>query len=220
MMMPPSKLQFPNYKVDKFFRWNRHIWKEAWTLNKNFSINEQTRKMQGQINYKTQCGMFNSIGDRIQTNCMTDDGYTYDFYFRNKPVDQKWLDIGMCAMHVRLLCMFSNLKKQGHWCKMDNLFNSVNLSLEDYSLWARFLIHGVIQKIMWGVPLRILQEELTAKRADAARRTVKSAVLEGGSKYYQLLITSCCDQKPFYKISHSTPSVTWVEISKRIYSHK
>ena len=27
MMMPPPKLQFPNYKVDEFFWWNRHIWK-------------------------------------------------------------------------------------------------------------------------------------------------------------------------------------------------
>ena len=96
-------------------------------------------------------------------------------------MDQKWLDMGMCEMHARLLHMFSNLKTQGYWCKMDNLFNSVKLSLEDYSLWARFLIHGVIQKIMWGVPLCVLQEELTAKRADAARRTVKSSVLEGGS---------------------------------------
>ena len=75
----------------------------------------------------------------------------------------------MCEMHARLLHMFSNLKMQGYWCKMDNLFNSVNLSLEYYSLWARFLIHGVIRKIMWGVPLCVLQEELTVKRADAAR---------------------------------------------------
>ena len=53
MMMTPPKLQYPNYKVDEFFRWNRRIWKEAWTLNKNFSINEQTCKMQGKSEYKT-----------------------------------------------------------------------------------------------------------------------------------------------------------------------
>ena len=52
-MMPPPKLQFPNYKVDEFFRWNRHIWKEAWILNKNFSIDDQTCKMQGKSEYKT-----------------------------------------------------------------------------------------------------------------------------------------------------------------------
>ena len=89
MMMPPPKLQFPNYKVDEFFRWNRNIWKEAWILNKNFSIDDQTCKMQGKSEYKTRCGKFKMIGDGIQTDCMADDGYTYYFYFHNEPVNQK-----------------------------------------------------------------------------------------------------------------------------------
>ena len=59
---------------------------------------------------------------------MVDDGYKYDFYFRNEPVDKKWLNMGMCAMHERLLHIFSNLKTQGHWFKMDNIFNTVNLA--------------------------------------------------------------------------------------------
>ena len=84
--------------------------------------------MQGKSEYRTRCWKFKRIGDGIQTDCMEDDGYTYDFYFRNKSVYQKWLDMGMCAMHARLLCMFSNLKTQGHWCKMGNLLNSVNLA--------------------------------------------------------------------------------------------
>ena len=93
MMMPPKKLQFPKYKVDEFFRWNRHIWKEKWTLNRKFSIDEQTCNMQGKSEYKTRCGKFKRIGDGIQTDYMADDGYTYDFYFRNEPVDKKWLDM-------------------------------------------------------------------------------------------------------------------------------
>ena len=126
----------------------------------------------------------------------------------------------MCAMHARLLHMFSNLKTQGHWCKMDNLLNSVKLAREAYSLWDRFLIHGVIRKSMWGVPSCVLQGELTGKRENADWGTVKAAVLEGDSKSCQLIITSCYDQKPFYMISHSTPSVTWVALSKIIYNHK
>ena len=145
---------------------------------------------------------------------MAEYGYTYDFYFSNEPVDQKWLDMGMCAMHARLLHMFSNMKTQGHWCNMDNPFSSVNLAREAYSIWARVLIHGLIWKSMRGVPPCVLQEELTGKRADAARGTVKATVLEGGSKACQLIITSCYDQKPFYMISHSTPSVTWVAVKK------
>ena len=220
MMIPPPKLQCLNYKVDKFFRWNRHIWKEVWTLNKNFSIDEQTYKMQGKSEYKTRCGKFKRIGDGIQTDCMADYGYTYDFYFCNEPVDQKCLDMGMCVMHSRLLHIFVNLKTQGHWCNMDNLFNSVKLAREAYSLWARVLIHGVIRKSIRGVPPCVLQEELTGNREDATQGTAEAAILEGESESCQLIITSCYDQKPFYMIFHSTPSVTWIALSKRIYSHK
>ena len=152
--------------------------------------------MQGKSEYRTRCWKFKRIGDGIQTDCMADYGYTYDFYFRNKSVYQKWLDMGMYKMHARLLCMFSNLKTQGHWCKMDNLFNSINLAREAYSLWARVLIHGVIRKSMQVVPPCVLQEELTGKRADSERGAVKTAVLEGGSKYWQLIITSCYGAGP------------------------
>ena len=70
--------------------------------------------MQRKSKYKNRYGEFKRIGDGIQTDCMVDDGYKYDFYFRNKPVDQKWLDMGMCAMHARLLHMFNNMKTQGN----------------------------------------------------------------------------------------------------------
>ena len=73
---------------------------------------------------------------------------------------------------------------------------------------------------MRGVPPCILQVDLTGKRAEAARGTIIAAVLEGGSKSSNLVVTSYYDQKPFYMITHSTPSVTWVELSERIYSHK
>ena len=91
---------------------------------------------------------------------------------------------------------------------MDNVFNSVKLALEAYYLWARVLIHGVIRKSMRSVSTCVLQEELTGNREDAVWGTMKTAVLEGDIKYFQLIITSCYDQKPFYMISHSTPNVT------------
>eukprot|EP00957_Ditylum_brightwellii_P132021 10066112-Ditylum_brightwellii.AAC.1 len=59
--------------------------------------------MQGKCEYKTRCGKFKRLGDGLQTDCVADDGYTFDFYFRNEPVPKKWLDQGMCPMHARLL---------------------------------------------------------------------------------------------------------------------
>ncbi len=38
----------------------------------------------------------------------------------------------ICPMHCRLLHMFPNLRDSGHQCKMDNLFNSVNLACAEY----------------------------------------------------------------------------------------
>jgi hypothetical protein len=48
-----------------------------------------------------------------------------------------------------------------------------------------------------------MQEEKTGRAADAARGTVKAAVLKGDSRSSNLVVASCYDQKPFYMISHS-----------------
>ncbi len=36
LMTLPPKDQCPNFKVDEFFQWLRHIWKEAWCLGEDF----------------------------------------------------------------------------------------------------------------------------------------------------------------------------------------
>ena len=113
--------------------------------------------------------------------------------------------------------MFANLRENGHFCKMDNLFNSVNLARAAYSLPTRVLIHGVIRKSERGVPPCVIQEELKGKKADAARGTLKVAVLKGDSKSSDLVIASNYDQKPFYMISHSTPNVKWVTCTGMIW---
>ena len=121
-------------------------------LGKNFSVDEQTCSMQGQSQYKTRCGKYKRIGDGIQTDCIADDGYTQQFYFRNEPVDQKWTAMGLSPMHARLMHMYSNLDDPGHECNMDNLFNSVNFARAAYSLPQRVKVQGVIRKSQRGVP--------------------------------------------------------------------
>eukprot|EP00957_Ditylum_brightwellii_P176697 13457920-Ditylum_brightwellii.AAC.1 len=81
--------------------------------------------MQAKSEYKVWCGKYKRIGDDIQADCIADDGYTYDFYFRNESVPKKWTDMGLCAIHARLLHMFLNFKGKYHSVNMDNLFNSV-----------------------------------------------------------------------------------------------
>jgi hypothetical protein len=117
-MIPPPKDKCPNFKVVEFFHWLWHIWKEAWVLGENFLIDEQTCKRQGKCEYKTWCGKFKRIGDGLQGDCIADNGYTWDFYFQNEPIDARFLQQGM----------FQHLHESGHWCKMDNLFNSIKLA--------------------------------------------------------------------------------------------
>ena len=84
-------------------------------------------------------------------------------------------------MHCRLLHMFSNLRESYHTCTMDNLFNSVKLARAAYSLPKPVLVHGVLRKSGRGCPPCVIQEEKLGKHADAARGTVKAAVLKGDS---------------------------------------
>jgi hypothetical protein len=65
LMVPLSKEKCPNFKVDEFFRWLRHIWKEAKVLAEDFSIDEQTTKCHGKCEYKTRCGKFKRIGNGL-----------------------------------------------------------------------------------------------------------------------------------------------------------
>ncbi len=124
--------------------------------------------MQGKSKYKTRCGKFKQLEDGIQVDCIADDDYTLDFYFRNEPVDKQLLSQGFCPMHCCLIHMFKNLKDIIHECKMDNLFNSINLARAAYSLPQKVKIHGVIWKSGHGVPPIVFQEDLKGKHAKAA----------------------------------------------------
>ncbi len=98
-------------------------------LSKNVSVDKQTCKFQGHSEYKVQSGRNKRMGDGLQLEDCTDDGYTYLFCFRNEPVVQKYIDMGFCPMHAHLLWMWSQLEESWHRCTMDNLFASVMLSL-------------------------------------------------------------------------------------------
>ena len=134
-----------------------------WEKREDFSMDEQTTKMQGKSEYKTRCGKFKRLGDGIQGDCIADDGYTWDFYFRNEPIDKDLLAKGFCPMHCRLLHMFGNLRESGHGCKMDNLFHSVKLALAAHALDQKVKVHGVLRKSGRGCPPCVIQEEKTGK---------------------------------------------------------
>ena len=63
-----------------------------------------------------------------------------------------------------------------------------------------------------------MQEDKTGKAANAARGRVKVAVLKGDSCLSNLVVASCYDQNPFYMISSRCKSVTWMPITKKLWS--
>jgi hypothetical protein len=49
-------------------------------------IDEQSYKIQEKSEYKTQCGKFKRLVDGIQGDCITDNGYAWDFTLETSPL--------------------------------------------------------------------------------------------------------------------------------------
>eukprot|EP00957_Ditylum_brightwellii_P129744 9897140-Ditylum_brightwellii.AAC.1 len=114
----------------------------------------------------------------------------------------KWLDLGFCPMHARLLHMFSNFKDDHYTANMDNLFNFVMLCVEALHFCPRKVFtQGVIRQSGRGVHPCVLQQELSGKGAEQSHGIVKAAVPKGDSHASNINIASGYDQKPFYMIS-------------------
>ena len=225
----PPRAECPNYKCHSLLAWARHIWPQGWVVSRVFAADEQTCPMRGKSIYKTRCGKCKRIGDGLQCDCLADDGYTFDFYFRNEPVEDHWREKGLSPLHSRLMHMFSRLKDDGHECNMDNLYNSVNFARAAYDLEVpqetgsprkkRVKTQGFIRASGRGVPA-VVKQDVPKNRAalEAARGTTKVAVLEGDPKSDQLIVASCVDRKPFYMLSMAARTIDWIVKVRSVFS--
>ncbi len=64
----------------------------------------------------------------------------------------------------------------------------------------------------------MFQEAKLGKAAKTASGTVKAAVLRGDSLSLDLVVASCYNKKLFYMILHSCESITWVPVTKKVWS--
>ena len=97
-------------------------------------------------------------------------------------------------MQVRLLHLWSEIEDNAYMCKMDNLNNSVRLSLCDNTLPKKVLSHVVLWKGGRGCSDVVLHKPLPGKCAQAARGTVKAAELKGDPSSLDLVVASCYNQ--------------------------
>jgi hypothetical protein len=101
---------------------------------------------------------------------------------------------------------------------MDNLLNSFKLSCAAFCFKKPVLVHRVLRKSSQGCPPCVFQEEKARRATDAARGTVKMAVLKGDGQSSHLVAASCYNQKPFYMILSRCKSVMWTPIMKKLWS--
>ena len=70
----------------------------AWRLGHDISGDEQTIGFQGRHADKLRI-TYKAEGDGFQCDAICDAGYTWTFFFRNKPAPQKWIRLGYLPLH-------------------------------------------------------------------------------------------------------------------------
>jgi hypothetical protein len=84
----PLKNTHPNWKVDPFLGWIQTVSMAAWDLEKEITGDEQMIGFKGNHQDKQRIS-YKREGDGFLADAISEDGYTYSFYFRNMPAPKK-----------------------------------------------------------------------------------------------------------------------------------
>jgi hypothetical protein len=85
---PPSRKRYPNWKVRPLLVWMNYIFPLTWLLGKKFSVDEQTIGFQGNHQDKKRI-TYKAEGDGFQADALCQDGFTFQFYYRNEPARKR-----------------------------------------------------------------------------------------------------------------------------------
>ena len=153
-----------------------------WLLGDCFAIDEMTIGFQGmyadnkRITYKAE-------GYGFQVDALCEDGFCFQFYFRNDPENLEYNKTGLSPMHSRVMTLFDLVEDDYHVCGMDNLYNSVTFFKRAWNHKRKLKVHGVTRKGMRGVPGCVVQEEQKSRKKQLeVRGTTKAAILKGDPK--------------------------------------
>ena len=102
---PPSKLQYPNWKLRTLLVWMNFIFPHVWNLDQYFSIYEMTIGFQGKHGDKRRI-THKRAGDRFQCDALCENGFTYKLYFYNHPAPLKYLKNNLSPLHSRVMEFF------------------------------------------------------------------------------------------------------------------
>ena len=95
---------------------------------RDLSTDEQPMGSKGQHANKI-CITYKKEGGGLQCDCISDNGYTFTFYFRNKPAPKDWVDKVYSALHSRCMALFNCFMDEYHKFRFYNLYISAKFSL-------------------------------------------------------------------------------------------
>ena len=212
----PTRSLFPNWKIRPLLKWMLFVFQLAWCLGAIFSVDEQTVGFQGKHADKLRI-TYKAEGDGFQCDALCENGFTYQFYFRNEPPPKRYK--GMSPLHARVMALFDTLQDKYHSCSLDNLYNSALFCRHAFNHPKKVMVGGVTRKGMRGIPKCVVQEEqLSKKNQDAVRGTTKAAVLKGDDECPSLIASSVYDSKPVHFLSMMSKEIKWVEKERITYN--
>jgi hypothetical protein len=197
LKIAPSKATHPNWKADPFLGWIQTVSIAAWDLGKEISGDKQTIGFKGNHQDKQHIS-YKREGDGFLTDAISEDRYTYLFYFRNMPAPKQFIQKKFSPLHARIPFLFDQLKEGSHLCSLDNLYNSTKFAREAFVGKNCVMVHGMTHKSGRGLPSYVLQEELkNAKEAEKVRGLTKAAVLKVLQNAQTLLPSVCMTQSQY-----------------------
>ena len=101
---------------------------------------------------------YKAEGDGFQCDALCDNGFCYQFYFRNDPTNMDYVKTGLSPLHFRVMSLFDTVQDKYHVCGMDNLYNSATFCKRAWNHKWKVKVHGVTRKGMRGIPACVSQE--------------------------------------------------------------
>ena len=109
----PSRKKYPNWKVRPLVQWMNYLFPLIWLLGACFAIAEMTIGFQvmhadkKRITYKAE-------GDGFQVDVICEDGFYFQFYFRNDPANVEYTKMEISPFHSRVMTLFDSVEDNYH----------------------------------------------------------------------------------------------------------
>ena len=130
LIIPPPNS--PNWKIEEFLKWIKIVSKKAWRLAKRISVDEQTNGFQWR--HPSKLGItYKKEGDGFQCDSLSDDGYTFTFYFRHEPPPVEHISAGLSPLRPRVMALFDDVTDEYHECVVDKLYMSAKFCRDAYN---------------------------------------------------------------------------------------